>query len=143
MNAKKRFHCTWNRQSNRTLQSERQPSNTKHLHNICTMLAQRRRRWADVVQMLYKCFVLLGGSYVKYLFYSFHKYIMYIWHLLYNNLKNNNDAVQMLYKCFVLLGGSYVKYLFYYFHKYIMYIWHLLSNNLKNNIFFYFSQSIH
>ena len=31
--------------------------NTKHLYNICTMLDQRRRRWADVVQMLYKCFV--------------------------------------------------------------------------------------
>ena len=26
----------------------------KHLHNICTMLDQRRRRWADAVQMLYK-----------------------------------------------------------------------------------------
>ena len=33
------------------------PVNTKHLYNICTTLAQRRRRWADVVQMLYKCFV--------------------------------------------------------------------------------------
>ena len=30
---------------------------TKHLYNICTMLAQRLRRWADIVQMLYKCFV--------------------------------------------------------------------------------------
>ena len=30
-------------------------ANTKHLHSICTMLDQRRRRWADyVVQMLYK-----------------------------------------------------------------------------------------
>ena len=36
------------------------PANTKHLYNICTMLAQRRRRWADVVQMLYKCFVFAG-----------------------------------------------------------------------------------
>ena len=26
----------------------------KHLHDICTMLDQRRRRWAHVVQMLYK-----------------------------------------------------------------------------------------
>ena len=33
------------------------PANTKHLYNICTMLDQRRRRWADAVQMLYKCFV--------------------------------------------------------------------------------------
>ena len=33
------------------------PANTKHLYNICTMLEQRRRRWADVVQMVYKCFV--------------------------------------------------------------------------------------
>ena len=36
------------------------PANTKHLYNICTMLDQRRRRWADVVQMLYKCFVCAG-----------------------------------------------------------------------------------
>ena len=30
---------------------------TKHLYNICTMLDQRRRRCAGVVQMLYRCFV--------------------------------------------------------------------------------------
>ena len=30
------------------------------LYNICTMLNQRRRRWADVVQILYKCFVFAG-----------------------------------------------------------------------------------
>ena len=34
--------------------------NTRHLYNICTMLDQRRRRWADVVQLLYKCFVFAG-----------------------------------------------------------------------------------
>ena len=34
--------------------------NTKHLYNICAMLDQRRRRWAHVVQMLYKCFVFSG-----------------------------------------------------------------------------------
>ena len=38
------------------------PANTKHLYNICTMLDQRRRRWSDVVQMLYKCFVFAGSS---------------------------------------------------------------------------------
>ena len=38
----------------------RNPANTKHLYNICTTLYQRRRRWADVVQMLYKCFVFAG-----------------------------------------------------------------------------------
>ena len=37
------------------------PANTKHLYDICTMLDQRRRRWADVVQMLYKCFVFAGS----------------------------------------------------------------------------------
>ena len=36
------------------------PLSTKHLHNICTMLDQRRRRWAEVVQMLYKSFVSAG-----------------------------------------------------------------------------------
>ena len=35
-------------------------ANTKHLYNICTMLDQRRRRWDDIVQMLYKCFVFAG-----------------------------------------------------------------------------------
>ena len=38
------------------------PENTKHLYNIFTMLDQRRRRWADVVLMLYKCFVFAGLS---------------------------------------------------------------------------------
>ena len=33
------------------------PAITKHLYNIYTMLGQRRRRWADVVWMIYKCFV--------------------------------------------------------------------------------------
>ena len=33
-------------------------ANTKHLYTICTMLNQRRG--ADVVQMLYKCFVFAG-----------------------------------------------------------------------------------
>ena len=37
------------------------PVSTKHLYDICTMLAQRRRGWADVVQMLYKCFVFAGS----------------------------------------------------------------------------------
>ena len=42
--------------------------NTKHLYDICRMLDQRRRRWADVVQMVYKCFGfagmhLIGGDY--------------------------------------------------------------------------------
>ena len=36
--------------------------NTKHLYNICTTLYQRRRRWTDVVQMLYKCYVFTGYS---------------------------------------------------------------------------------
>ena len=36
------------------------PANTRHLSGICAVLGQRRRRWADVVQMLYGCFVLAG-----------------------------------------------------------------------------------
>ena len=31
-------------------------ANTKQLYNICTTSAQRRRRWSNIVQMLYKCF---------------------------------------------------------------------------------------
>ena len=38
------------------------PGNTKQYYNICTMLDLRRRRWADVVQMLSKCFVFAGLS---------------------------------------------------------------------------------
>ena len=38
------------------------PVNTKHLYSICTMLDQRLRRWSDVVQMLYKCFVFAGNT---------------------------------------------------------------------------------
>ena len=34
---------------------------TKHLYSICAMLDQRRRRWADVIQMLCKCFVFVGN----------------------------------------------------------------------------------
>ena len=33
---------------------------TKHLYNICTTSAQPLWRWADVVQMLWKCFVFAG-----------------------------------------------------------------------------------
>ena len=36
------------------------PANTKHLYNIYTTSAQRRRRWAGVAQILYKCFVFAG-----------------------------------------------------------------------------------
>ena len=36
------------------------PANTKHLHNNCTMSAQRLRRWSNIVQLLYKCFVFAG-----------------------------------------------------------------------------------
>ena len=32
----------------------------KHLYNFRTMFDQRRRRRADVEQMLYKCFVFAG-----------------------------------------------------------------------------------
>ena len=36
------------------------PASKKHLYNICTTLAQRLRRWSNIVQMLYKCFVFAG-----------------------------------------------------------------------------------
>ena len=36
------------------------PANTKHLYNICTTSAQRLRRWSNIVQMVYKCFVFAG-----------------------------------------------------------------------------------
>ena len=36
------------------------PAITKHLHNICTTSTERLRRSANIVQMLYKCFVFSG-----------------------------------------------------------------------------------
>ena len=30
------------------------PANTKYLYNICTLTAQRLRRWSNFVQMLYE-----------------------------------------------------------------------------------------
>ena len=41
------------------------PANTKHFYNFRTMLDQRRRGWADVVQMLYKCFVFAGIAFSR------------------------------------------------------------------------------
>ena len=35
-------------------------SQQTHFYNIYTMLDQRGRRWADVVEMLYKCLVFAG-----------------------------------------------------------------------------------
>ena len=35
------------------------PANTKHLYNMCTLTAQRLRRWPNIVHMVYKCFVLV------------------------------------------------------------------------------------
>ena len=34
--------------------------NTKDLYNNCTMFDQRLRRWSNIVQLLYKCFVFTG-----------------------------------------------------------------------------------
>ena len=39
------------------------PAKTKFLHNICTILGQRWRRWTDVVLMLYKYFLFAGYAY--------------------------------------------------------------------------------
>ena len=39
------------------LKGDMDPAITKRLYNIFTMLDQRRRLWANVVQMLYTCFV--------------------------------------------------------------------------------------
>ena len=36
------------------------PSNTQHMYNICKLLDQLQERWADVVQISYKCFVFAG-----------------------------------------------------------------------------------
>ena len=38
------------------------PVNTKHLYDIYTTSAQRLRRWSNIVEMLYKCFVFTGNG---------------------------------------------------------------------------------
>ena len=37
-------------------------TNTNHLCNICTTMTQRLRRWSNIVQIVYKCFVFAGYS---------------------------------------------------------------------------------
>ena len=37
-------------------------ANTKHSYNMCTTPAQRLRRWSNIVQMSYKCFVPAGEA---------------------------------------------------------------------------------
>ena len=74
------------------------------------MLDQRQRRWTDVVQMLYKCFVFTGMGYKR------------RW----------TDVVQMLYKYFVFTGIS-----LYNARLQIMYLillreWYLLAFPVEN-----------
>ena len=38
------------------------PANRKYLYNICTTAAQRGKRWAVGIQMLYKYFVFTGSD---------------------------------------------------------------------------------
>ena len=46
--------------SRRYINIRKQTVNIKHLHNICTMSGQLLPRWAEAVQMLYKCSVFAG-----------------------------------------------------------------------------------
>ena len=41
------------------------PANTRHSPNVCTMLAQRLRRWPNFVPALRECLVLLGSTSFK------------------------------------------------------------------------------
>ena len=38
------------------------PADATYLYNICATSAQRLRRWSNIVQMLYKCFVFAGHT---------------------------------------------------------------------------------
>ena len=69
------------------------PVNTKHFYNICTMLDQRRRRWDDVVQMLYKCFEFAGNS-------SWSGIVVYCWWRL------QADPYPMSVKCWASVAGA-------------------------------------
>ena len=37
------------------------PANTQHLQSVCTASAQRIKRWSNIVQMVYRCFVYTGN----------------------------------------------------------------------------------
>ena len=58
-------HLSLKKLADKYILSYNHPADTKHLCSICTMLDQRRRRWADVVQMLYKCFVFAWYMYAN------------------------------------------------------------------------------
>ena len=60
MVARVRLAASDNMYSNKMIFTTTHPANTKHLYNICAMLDHCQRRWADVVPMLYKCFVFAG-----------------------------------------------------------------------------------
>ena len=54
--AKREYLLTWKMSSYPPMASHggsAHRANTKHLYNICTMLAQRLRRWANIVQKFY------------------------------------------------------------------------------------------
>ena len=52
--------CQYNHHGKCDREEAQWPADIKHWYNICTMLDQTRRRWADVLQMLYKCFAFAG-----------------------------------------------------------------------------------
>ena len=52
------------------------PANTEQLWNICTMLDQRRRRWAAIVQMFYKCFLFARFMYIHSYSVAIHMYYL-------------------------------------------------------------------
>ena len=47
------------------LNSTHNPVNTNNLHNICTMLDQRQRRWADVVQNVIQMFCVCWKLFIE------------------------------------------------------------------------------
>ena len=76
------------------------PQQTWKLYNICTILDQRRRRWADVVQMLYNCFVF--ADIVPYLCISSeclqtHSSLAIYWQLLGHSLGKSDHRLKVFF----------------------------------------------
>ena len=76
------------------------PVNTRHLYNICTMSGQRRRRWADVVQMFCVCWDLHPkiGLYQNTLLYcSVYRFLLHMCLWFHLNLRCSSNIIRLCY----------------------------------------------
>ena len=82
------------------------PVNTKHFYSICTMLDQRRRRWADVVQMLYKCFVFAGLRHMLHMHRKILRKLGVEQHVTWNSTGCVFRNMLLNTECFIVYGNT-------------------------------------